>query len=643
MANCSYGPNGQIASDAQFTQAVRSKRFVGCVGKFNDIETNTLRAIDFLDAQNVKFYGAVGDGVTDDTLAIQEALGAGQCRIYFPAGVYATSAQLTYAGNDFTLEGCDATISLTSASAADRVLVLTGNDNAVKTLDFTSVNRQSYLLEIAGDDNLVDGVKGYFATKAAAVVTPIYNAGAILISSGTRNTISQSELYNINGWGAVFPDVTHTLFHQNYVHDNFGGLQPGSYSVITENNIENNNTSLIEAADGILTGFGKDRMVISNNKVSGSGEHGMYLRASHTTIEGNYVYDNQGNGIKIRDCTNTTVTGNTFENNNIPLGNLGELEIQASDQIDVDDVTISVNSFKSRVGSPLMSIKCSYFVGNPTAINRLTISGNVGEGISGGFDTDCVVSGNTMSSYIDIAVANTNAPAEMFRCMCTGNITATLTGTRARETTYSNNIVTEIQAMGLNNNFIGNRVMGQTTFSTLGSFSIFSDNYFYWNGAAIGTIFDQGAVQSRNFDKVFSNNIFENLQGTNLITFSSAGIAGDNILFAHNQGDSTARLFDIYGSGHRAFGNINTGGGTVGAFRATGNFASGNFPAIEMFAVNPNLRQITGWNTTVTGADETAVVPAVVGGAYVQAEVQAIAEVVNALKRDLIAQGLITA
>ena len=643
MSNCSYAPNGQIASDAQFTQAVRSKRFVGCVGKFNDIETNTLRAADFLDAQNVKFYGAIGDGVTDDTAAIQDALDAGQCRIYFPAGVYVTSAPLTYTGNDFTLEGCNATISLTSASAADRVLVLTGNDNAVKTLDFTSVNRQSYLVEIAGDDNVVEGVKAYFATKATAVVTPIYNSSALLISSGIRNTISHSEFYNINGWGAIFTLATHTLFHQNYVHDNFGGIRPSSYSIITENNIENNNTSTIEAADGILTGFGEDRMVISNNKVSGSGEHGMYLRASHTTIEGNYLYDNQNNGVKIRDCTNTSIVGNTFENNNLTLGNLGELEIQASQEIDIDDVTICGNTFKSRAGSPLMSIKCSYFVGNPTAINRLTIADNVGEGISGGFDTDCVISGNTMSSYIDVAVANANAPAEMFRCTCDGNVTGLLNGSRARETTYSNNVVTELGSLGLNNNFIGNRVMGQTTFLALGSFSIFSDNYFYWNGAATGTIFDQGAVQSRNFDKVFSNNIFENLQGTSLITFSSAGIAGDNILFAHNQGDSTAFLLDVFGAAHRVIGNVNTGGGAVGALRAVGCFASGNFPAVVNFVNNPNLRQLTGWNTTTTGADETVVVPEVISGAYAQAEVQAIADVVNALKRDLILQGLLSA
>lgn len=43
---------------------------------------------------SVKDFGAVGDGVTDDTLAIQEALNAGG-DIYFPAGRYKVTSQLT--------------------------------------------------------------------------------------------------------------------------------------------------------------------------------------------------------------------------------------------------------------------------------------------------------------------------------------------------------------------------------------------------------------------------------------------------------------------------------------------------------------------------------------------------------------------
>ena len=44
---------------------------------------------------SVKAYGAMGDGVTDDTGAIQSAINAG-APFYFPAGVYVTSSTLTF-------------------------------------------------------------------------------------------------------------------------------------------------------------------------------------------------------------------------------------------------------------------------------------------------------------------------------------------------------------------------------------------------------------------------------------------------------------------------------------------------------------------------------------------------------------------
>jgi hypothetical protein len=40
MENCGYSPNGQMPRDAQFISAVRSKRFVGCIAKFNSVDAN---------------------------------------------------------------------------------------------------------------------------------------------------------------------------------------------------------------------------------------------------------------------------------------------------------------------------------------------------------------------------------------------------------------------------------------------------------------------------------------------------------------------------------------------------------------------------------------------------------------------------
>ena len=54
----------------------------------NDVCVNTQ---DFV---SVKSFGAVGDGVTDDTAAIQAALDSGNLSVFIPKGIYIISSTL---------------------------------------------------------------------------------------------------------------------------------------------------------------------------------------------------------------------------------------------------------------------------------------------------------------------------------------------------------------------------------------------------------------------------------------------------------------------------------------------------------------------------------------------------------------------
>lgn len=127
MSNCSYAPNGQLPVDAQFISGMRSKRVMGCTGKFGTVEANDLTVNNAItvnnlavtdltvvndasvgndltvtatttsrfvyDSTNVKYYGAVGDGVTDDTVAIQTAIDS-SLTVFFPQGIYRVTATL---------------------------------------------------------------------------------------------------------------------------------------------------------------------------------------------------------------------------------------------------------------------------------------------------------------------------------------------------------------------------------------------------------------------------------------------------------------------------------------------------------------------------------------------------------------------
>ena len=57
-------------------------------------EGNIVISPENIDPHNVKYYGAVGDGVTDDTEAIRSALNSGLA-IYFPEGTYIISEEIT--------------------------------------------------------------------------------------------------------------------------------------------------------------------------------------------------------------------------------------------------------------------------------------------------------------------------------------------------------------------------------------------------------------------------------------------------------------------------------------------------------------------------------------------------------------------
>ena len=61
----------------------------------------TARTVDakLKDTVSVKDFGAVGDGVTDDSAAIQLALSSGNKAVYFPTGTYVVSSQLNITPN----------------------------------------------------------------------------------------------------------------------------------------------------------------------------------------------------------------------------------------------------------------------------------------------------------------------------------------------------------------------------------------------------------------------------------------------------------------------------------------------------------------------------------------------------------------
>lgn len=165
MANCSYSANGQLPSDAQFISAVRSKRLVGCVGKLNELEAKEITTDELIDKYNVKYYGAIGDGVTDDTAAFQTALASGLSHITVPTGEYLITDTLTIS-NDQQLIGVSAEASVLAFNNNDAnfkgVVAASGIEIKNLSLRYDGTNiTTSTMVSITGNDVEMSGVLLY--------------------------------------------------------------------------------------------------------------------------------------------------------------------------------------------------------------------------------------------------------------------------------------------------------------------------------------------------------------------------------------------------------------------------------------------------------------------------------------------------
>lgn len=319
---------------------------------------------------SVTDFGAVGDGITDDTADIQTALNSGAKAILFPQGTYNITAQLKVKSNT-TLFGYGAT--LFRAAAIDNLVI--NDSNGTTGLYGASSNISVYGLAFNGNS-------ATFAT----------NSTLLVFGHAANIYVKDCEFYNIPGtWhglelnavensivdGCVFHDgaaslemlqldlaanvgvfpwfgpydltpckfnlVTNCLFYN-------GGGGVGSHTsnaaVVHDNITWTNNTfrnlsgiairplyykNVVisgNTVDGALTGVYGNNIVsplIENwkvtdnqiNNLTGAGAfgRGIYVQSiKNLVITGNNIGVTQEDGILISSCSNFVISGNTLEN-----------------------------------------------------------------------------------------------------------------------------------------------------------------------------------------------------------------------------------------------------------------------------------------------------------------------------------------
>jgi hypothetical protein len=269
---------------------------------------------------NVKDFGAVGDGVTDDTAAIQAAIDAAAGRKWVEfngAKTYAVSAEIDcHTGSQgVKIRGNMATIKATAAM------------NAIMSVDSTTViNCQIHDMIMSGASLATYCFKGTLITEQNSIISNVTVTGAVshgMYLDGCQvNYLENIRLMNNGGDGALFESCNGMTVNSLRARTNGGNgltISRGVRSYTGGCQISNVNIE-ISSLSGISVVDTKSPVTITGGWFENNIGDGINIGALATgvIVNGNGIIGTEGTGgyvaVRLQDgCAACEVTGNKFQ------------------------------------------------------------------------------------------------------------------------------------------------------------------------------------------------------------------------------------------------------------------------------------------------------------------------------------------
>ncbi|MDR8362777.1 M10 family metallopeptidase C-terminal domain-containing protein [Pseudomonas sp. JL3] len=292
---------------------------------------------------NVQNFGAKGDGITDDTAAIQSAIdaaaAAGGGQVYMPTGTYIVS------GGEEPSDGC---LMLKSnvylygdGMGVTTVKVADGSDTKITGVIRSAYGEETHdfgvsNLTIDGNrDNTtgkIDGwFNGYIPGEAGYDSNVTLDSVEIKDCSGygfdpheqTVNMVIKNSVSHGNGLDGFVADfLSDSTFENNIAYDN----DRHGFNIVTSTHdfTLTNNVAYNNGGNGIVIQRGSEdipsptNITITGGEVYGNGAEGVLIKmSSEVTVSGVDIHDNTSAGIRIYGSNHVEIIDNTLSNNSL--------------------------------------------------------------------------------------------------------------------------------------------------------------------------------------------------------------------------------------------------------------------------------------------------------------------------------------